>query len=94
MVNLGLVVVIIGIVLWLSHSRSAATSGNTGSGFKIPTWLFKGIGIFLLVMLVLNASDFIAVIKTESRNWWPIVKENAQNMSTWLREFFGSAGGK
>lgn len=90
---MAIVVVIIGIVLWLSHSKTGTAPGSAGGGFKIPSWLFKGIGIFLIVMLISNISDLISVVRTEGNSWWPIIKENGQNISKWLRELVGNVTG-
>lgn len=74
---MNLTVVIIGIVLWIMYKK--------GSG-SLPSWLFKAIGIFLLIMLVRNMSAAYQFIFDESDNWWPLIKENAANFSKGLRE--------
>ncbi|WP_338709266.1 hypothetical protein [Paenibacillus amylolyticus] len=96
---MGMVIVVIAIVLWISHKKTGnvGVNGAAGSGFKLPDWLFKGIGIFLLIMLILNVSEVWIFVKSESNNWWPLVKESGHNFSKQLREFFGymsEGGGK
>lgn len=74
---MNLTVVIIGIVLWIMYKK--------GSG-ALPSWLFKAIGIFLLIMLVRNMSAAFHFVFDESDNWWPLVKENAAHFSKGLRD--------
>lgn len=83
---MGLIVVIICIVLWISHKRGEG-------GFKIPSWLFKGIGIFLIFVLLQNIKDVYVFLTTESSSWWPLVQENAAKFSASLREFIRTLTG-
>jgi len=85
---LALVVAIIAIVLWVSHNKTSTSS-------IIPSWLFKGIGIFLLIMFLYNLTDAINFLKTESVSWWPIIRQGGTNFSEYLRDVIKTAtGGK
>lgn len=62
------------------------SSGSNGEKKSMPSWLWKAIGVFLIIMLVRNLTDAYHFVFKESDSWWPIVKENAQNISKGLRD--------
>ncbi|MBA9086504.1 hypothetical protein FHR92_002982 [Fontibacillus solani] len=78
---MNLTVVIIGLVLLFLYKR-----GSGESSVKMPSWIFTAVGIFLLIMLLRNLTDAYQLIFHESDAWWPLIKENARNLSEGLRE--------
>ncbi|MEK3868053.1 MULTISPECIES: hypothetical protein [Paenibacillus] len=73
-------VLIIGIVFWGLYKY--------GDKFKVPSLLWKAIGVFLLIMLVRNISDVYDLVVVQADQWWPIVKENANDLANGLLGFF------
>lgn len=70
---------IIGIVLFILYRKGPDTKA-------IPPWLIKAIGVFLVIMFLRNLTDAYQFVFKESDSWWPLVKENASNLSEGLRE--------
>ncbi|MGG4145692.1 hypothetical protein ABEW34_21585 [Paenibacillus algorifonticola] len=71
-------VLLVGLVLWFLHRH--------GTNIVIPKWLWHIIGLFLIFMIVKNISDVFAFANDEAGEWWPLVRQNAQQMSAQLRE--------
>ncbi|GIP08840.1 hypothetical protein J1TS5_10100 [Paenibacillus macerans] len=76
---MNLLVVLIGLLLFFLYKKGPA-------GMKLPSWIATSIGIFLLFMLLRNISDAFDFLVNESDHWWPLIKENAQNLSAGFRE--------
>ncbi|GIP61137.1 hypothetical protein [Paenibacillus woosongensis] len=81
------IVVLVGALLWALHKFSKST--------RLITWIKNAILIFLAFMVLINLEDAYHFIVRETVLWWPLVKQNASDISNNMREFFSSLkGGK
>lgn len=72
------IVLIIGICFWLLYKFG-------GERKEIHPWIWKGVGLFLLFVVIQNLSEFYQFIIKESDAWWPLIKENAHRLADGIR---------
>jgi hypothetical protein len=85
-------VVVIGLgvgVAWIYRNRDPETGR-----IHIPNGLWKGVGIFIGLMVVRHFPDVFSMVAYESDAWWPIVKKHALKMATGLRQLVQSMMGE
>lgn len=75
---MNMLVVVIGLGLLLLHRYR--------DRFVMPKWVWTGIGLFLLFMLLRNSSEVYSIVSEQSDAWWPVVEDIATKLSDGLRD--------
>lgn len=84
--GLDLIIICAGILLAILYRNRDQVTGAV----RLPGWLWKGIGIFLLIMLLRHLKDVVKFTSNEADQWWPIIYHNAVKLAEILRNFIKS----
>lgn len=72
-------IIVIGIAVWVFHHYSGR--------WRIPTWVWKALLVFLVVMIIRNATSAWDLFKHQADEWWPIIQDNANHFLDGFRNF-------
>jgi len=82
--SIDMVVVVAGVILAILYRNRDKVTGAV----RLPSWIWKGIGIFLILMLLRNVPDVVKFFTSEADQWWIIIYDNAVKWAAGLRHFF------